>query len=452
MPGPFSPFPAMRSRTSGRSARSLRALQRTLESQGGGAAQWHSLGEMLLQEHRFEDGLGAMRMAVQLAPGNTRFCCGLATALSWNRRYEEAIDLRRSLQQLNGRELAALADDLKYTHDFDGAIEAVDAAEREGRAIPAAKVVRGIARLFLGRYRDGFADMEYRFDGGLAKLPGNIPLRRWNGEQRYGLRLLVCPDQGLGDDIMMTRFLPALTAAGVRVTFLARAPLEALMKDSPIGATVQSVVRDFSQFDAWCPVGSLPHFLGCATVPPPTVLSPTAAALRYGRSVTAGHAGTFKIGVCWTGNPNYPRNAMRSASPRLFETLARRDGVTLFSLCHGADVDALAGAGMRSAVVDACSDADFADTAGVIAQLDLVVSTDTAVVHLAASLGKPVWNLLPEEGFWQYGAAGDTTPWYPSMRLFRQAGRGDWDGVITRVQGALAEQIQASAGTANRSS
>ncbi|MCB2100410.1 MAG: hypothetical protein KDE22_06050 [Rhodobacterales bacterium] len=428
-------------------------MRKRLEAQGGSAADWHRLGELLLVEHRFEAALDAMGKAVDLAPGNTRFVSGLALALSWNRRYEDAIRTRQSLQHLGGRDIAAQADDLKYAHDFAGAIALVDAAEAAGRADAAAKVIRGIARLYLGDHRAGFADMENRFDAGLTKLPDTLPRTRWDGTPAPGLRLLVCPDQGLGDDIMMIRFLPALADAGVAATFLARAPLEALLRASPLGAAVQSRVSDLSAFDAWCPVGSLPHLLGCDPAPPPpTPLSVPDTSMRFGQATTAPYADAFRIGVCWTGNPQYPRNAMRSATPRLFEPLARRDGVALFSLCFGDDVAALAETGMDGAIVDACATADFADTAGVIAHMDLVITTDTALAHLAASLGAPTWNLLPTEGFWQYGATGEATPWYPSMRLFRQPRRGDWDGVMARVGEALTERLQARSGTTNRSS
>lgn len=140
-------------------------------------------------------------------------------------------------------------------------------------------------------------------------------------------------------------------------------------------------------------------------------------------------------------------------SPLGFEALAGLPGVRLFSLCKGAAVDALEATGMGDLIVDACSDeADFADTAGLISGLDLVISTDTAVVHLAASLGKPVWNLLPRESFWQYGVSGETTPWYPSMRLFRQPQRGDWDSVLRQVRAALSKELQARSGETKRSS
>lgn len=429
----------------GRTARRLRAIQRKLANEGGSAADWHALGELLLVERRFTEALDAMRKAVDMAPENTRLQNGLALALSWNRRYEEAIRVRSSLEHPGRRDIAALADDMKYAHDFSGAIRVVDDAEARGQAIASAIFVRGLAKLFVARYREGFADLEARFEAGMAKQPEALAARRWDGRRHAGLKLLVCPDQGLGDDIMMCRFLSVASAAGLEPTLLARAPLDRLLRASRIDAHVVSGIRNFSEFDAACAVNSLPHLLDFDGPPPPPLpLSPPAEAMARARAITDAHREAFRIGICWSGNPKYPRNAMRSASPGLFEPLAGMENVVLFSLCKDDVPAALDANGMRGRVVDACSDdADFADTAGLITELDLVISTDTAVVHLAASLGKPVWNLLPAESLWQYGITGDSTPWYPSMRLFRQARRGDWDSVMRQVVPAVTAALQA---------
>jgi hypothetical protein len=434
--------------SSGNPGRALGALRRKLEADGGSAAEWNHYGELLLTERRFTDALAAFESAVSRAPGNTRLLRGLAIALSQNRRYEEAIRIRQALEYRNALDVAVLADDLKYAHDFVGAIDIVDAAEAQGKANAVAKVMRGMSKLFVGDYHGGFADMEFRFAAGMALDPGSVPAMRWQGVRTPGLRILFCPDQGLGDDIMMMRFLRAVHDAGLQATFLARPPLERLLRVSRPGADVVGRVRDLSAFDAWCPIASLPHLLGMEEpLPGPTALVVPTEALERGAAIAAPFAQSFRIGVCWTGNPTYPRNEMRSMSPREFEALAAMPGVRLFSLCKGPAVDALEASGMGGMIVDACSDeADFADTAGLISSLDLVISTDTAVVHLAASLGKPTWNLLPWESFWQYGVSAETTPWYPSMRLFRQSRRGDWDSVLRQVRAALSKDLQARSG------
>jgi len=222
------------------------------------------------------------------------------------------------------------------------------------------------------------------------------------------------------------------------------------LRASPVGAEIVTSVGDAARFDAWCPVGSLPHLLRVSAPPPsPVHLAVPPEAAARGRRIAAPFLRAFRVGLCWTGNPDYPRNEMRSLSPAAFAPLAAMPDLRLFSLCKGAAVSALGATGMAEAILDASSDdADLADTAGLIAELDLVISSDTAVVHLAASLGKPVWTLLPHESFWQYGPSGRETAWYPTMRLFRQPRPGDWQSVIADVAEALGPELQARFGTA----
>jgi hypothetical protein len=159
--------------------------------------------------------------------------------------------------------------------------------------------------------------------------------------------------------------------------------------------------------------------------------------------MTAAYEKTFKIGVVWTGSTTYRSNNRRSTGPESFLGLATVPGVQLFSLYKGVAHDAFLKSAMAGLIVDACgTDQDFADTAAIINTMDLMITTDTAVVHIAASLGKPVWNLLSHEGYWLYGQ-GDTTPWYSSMQLFRQSWDGGWSELFDRVETALRNHLEA---------
>jgi len=150
----------------------------------------------------------------------------------------------------------------------------------------------------------------------------------------------------------------------------------------------------------------------------------------------------FRRAVVWTGSITCSSNNRRSTTPESFLGLAGVPGVQLFSLYKGHYHDDFLKSGMAGLIVDACAtDRDFADTAALIERMDLMITTDTAVVHLAASLGKPVWNLLSREGYWLYGH-GETTPWYPSMRLFRKKPDGDWDELFGRVEGELRRHLR----------
>jgi hypothetical protein len=146
--------------------------------------------------------------------------------------------------------------------------------------------------------------------------------------------------------------------------------------------------------------------------------------------------------VVWTGSSTYRANNRRSATPESFLGLATVPGVQLFSLYKGDMHKDFLKSGMAGLILDACgNDRDFADTAAIIEKMDLLIATDTAAVHIAATLGRPVWNLLSREGFWLYGR-GDTTPWYPSIRLFRQRTQGDWPELFARVEAALRAHLE----------
>jgi len=156
----------------------------------------------------------------------------------------------------------------------------------------------------------------------------------------------------------------------------------------------------------------------------------------------APHRDRFRIGVVWTGSVTYRANNRRSTGPESFLGLATVPGVQLFSLYKGEMHEAFLRSGMAGLILDACGeDRDFADTAAIIEQMDLLITTDTAVVHIAGTLGKPVWNLLSREGYWLYGT-GDATAWYPSMRLYRQSAQGDWPELFARVEAELRKRVE----------
>ncbi|MDT8344730.1 MAG: hypothetical protein RQ752_09895, partial [Thermohalobaculum sp.] len=261
----------------------------------------------------------------------------------------------------------------------------------------------------------------------------------WQGEDAAGKRVLVLPEQGFGDAILASRFLPGLVARGAEVTMMVKPPLARLLAGLPDIRMVGEVRRTGS-YDLWTPNMSLPHLVGLpdGAPPPPPPLTIPADSRARARALVAPFAGQFRVGVVWTGSLSFRANHRRSCTPQHFLGLAGIPGVQLFSLYKGPAHDALTGSGMAGLIVDACgADRDFADTAAVIGEMDLMITTDTAVVHIAGSMGKPVWNLLSHEGFWLYGRGG-TTPWYPAMRLWRQARPGDWPELFARVETALA--------------
>ena len=192
-------------------------------------------------------------------------------------------------------------------------------------------------------------------------------------------------------------------------------------------------------FDLYCPLLSLPVHLAVSDAArhPPARLNARRGEAQRWSALLSRAGGRLRVGILWSGSESYANNRHRAAQLTDFLPLLELPSVQLFSLQKGPQQAALREAGLGSLIIET-DDCDFSETAALVERLDLVVLTDTALAHLAASLGKPVWLLLDTAPFWLYGKAGEHCPWYPSMRLFRQADAGDWRDVLRRVCDELA--------------
>ena len=284
------------------------------------------------------------------------------------------------------------------------------------------------ALLATGRYAEGWREYEWRNRGeGGAPFP-NIEAPRWHGEALDGRTVLIVGEQGFGDVIQFARFLSRVKARGGRVSMAVSRPLAALFNDHP---AIDHLFTDWHRvgaFDCYCPLSSLPEALEIDADDLPGEVPYIAAderrAKRWARRL--GPAERRRIGLCWAGRPTHPNDRNRSLP---FETLRARlpADADLVSLQTGGRGDDLS----EVAILDVTERLhDFAETAALIANLDLVVSVDTSVVHLAGAMGKPVHVLLPFVADCRWGRKGDSTPWYPSARLFRQDAPGDWASAL----------------------
>ncbi|WP_297693961.1 tetratricopeptide repeat protein [Phenylobacterium sp.] len=278
-------------------------------------------------------------------------------------------------------------------------------------ANPRIQVLLGEALLGQGRYEDAWPLMEARLDApelGSPRPPLAEP--EWRGEPLAGKRLLIIGEQGAGDQIMYARFAPIVQAQGAAVTLLCLPSLARLFARS-LGVDVAAMAGrvELPDPDCWTLTSSLPARLGVGLAGLPYAAYLNASARPLGR----------KIGVVTHGNPRHWNDARRSLPPaQTARLLARRDVLDLSPEATGAR--------------------DFLDTAEIVAGLDLVISVDTAVAHLAGAMGKPVWILLPGYGVdWRWLQGRRDTPWYPSARLWRQT-EGDWNAVLERIEAELA--------------
>jgi tetratricopeptide (TPR) repeat protein len=303
----------------------------------------------------------------------------------------------------------------------------VELAEREFLAGLALKPDDGALQLALGglylsmgRYAEGWP----LFDARVALHPDVVPPIRlgfpeWQGEPVAGKSVLVWIEQGFGDQIQFARFAPVLQAMGAEVTLVAPPELTALFAGLGV-AVVEQGAGPLPPPDAWTLPLSIPGRLGTTlqTLPP----APYLAAPADRRARWAGHAPKRAVGVAWRGRATHGNDAHRSLPSLAALKPLEMAGAALFDLSHPIG--------------------DFADLAAVVEELDLVVTVDTALAHLAGALGKPCWVLLPWfRTDWRWLAEGGESPWYPSLRLFRQPAFGDWQTPIRALADAYAAQF-----------
>lgn len=355
--------------------------------------------------------------------------------------YEQAIALRSDNAQSRAKALSNLGIVHEQEGDHSGALD----LHRRAIAIApdAAKVHFNLAvqLLRMGDWAAGWNEYEWRWKGGVRtlKMP-DIRRPMWDGSDLNGRTLLVHVEQGLGDTLQFARYLAPLARTQGPVAMVAPRPLKRLLQ-SLAGVTVVGSSQELPPIDVHLPLMSLARVLGTTldTIPvdlPYLTIEPEQAAAWRRR---IGDDDALKVGVVWSGNPKHAYDHQRSiAAARLLSHLAM-PGVRLYSLQKdGHAQDHAVVAGMADTVTDLAPDlSDFHDTGAALSALDLVISVDTAVAHLAGALGRPVWTLLPFTPDWRWLLGRDDSVWYPSMRLFRQSQRGDWDDVLARVRAEL---------------
>ncbi|HYG89066.1 MAG TPA: glycosyltransferase family 9 protein [Azospirillum sp.] len=291
-----------------------------------------------------------------------------------------------------------------------------------------------MALLGAGALEEGFRLYEQRW-----RLKGPTPWisrwdRFWDGRPLDGGILLVHAEQGFGDTIQFARYIPLAAGRGARVVLAVPAELRRLMGGVDGCGRILSEGERAPDYAAHVPLMSLPRIFGTveATIPAsvPYIRAPASSPPPLPRDAGS----PPRVGLVWAGRPEDPEDARRSCPVERLAPLLAIAGVEFHSLQKGpAEVGLGRVAGGERVVRHGASLTDFADTAALVDALDLVIGVDTAVVHLAGALGRPVWTLLSTDPDWRWMRGRSDSPWYPSMRLFRQPGPGDWTAVLAAV-------------------
>ena len=419
-----------------------------LQNNPNSSTAWTNYGALLRRQSKFGEACAAHRKALEIKPELVNARSNLANALCDLGEAREAIEIRRKLCEEHPDEIGRVRDlaiALRGDWGNQEAVDMIDSLEADGRMDENCQLQRSLAHLMLGNYAEGFRDFEARYSGDEVSLPKDAPWPRWMGEPLEGKSIVILPEQGFGDAILMARFLNRLRELKpAKVSMVVKPPLQRLFANIEGLDEMLAGASKSAQFDYYTPNMSLPHLVGMPEqgAPPLPRLNIPEDSRARARKLVKPFGERFKIGIVWTGSLTYRANHRRSTTPENFLGLSQVPGVQLFSLYKGDAHKDFVASGMSGLIVDACgNDRDFADTAAIIDEMDLMITTDTAVVHVAASLGKPIWNMLTYEGFWLYGDK-DTTTWYPSMKLFRQRASGDWAALFARVESALRQHLE----------
>jgi hypothetical protein len=249
-----------------------------------------------------------------------------------------------------------------------------------------------------------------------------------------GKTILVQREQGFGDTIQFARYMPIVTAKGANVVALVQEPLRRLFSTLPGVGSLIGVDDVLPAHDYQTTLMSLPHLCGTTAATIPAVvpyLTADPLLIKEWGAKLAGLPGR-KIGIVWAGRPEYTMDKLRTIPVKALLPLTRVEGISLISLQQGTPA-----ADKTLRAFDPGELSDFAETAALMANLELVITVDTAVAHLAGALGKKVWLLVPALAEWRWGLSGEESPWYPTMRIFRQQKVGNWADLAKRVARAL---------------
>jgi len=418
-----------------------------------------NLGALLLQSGQFAEAAATLRAALRLKPDSISAHDNLGGALQALGDFAQAEAEHRAALALDPGHAAAwcnLGNALRAQARLEEAIACYARALALKPRWPHAEWNRALAYLLEGDLARGWASYAWRIAAGKVRFP-TLPLPLWDGGAPEGRRVLIYGEQGVGDEIMFASCLPDLSAAGAVPVVVCEPRLAPLFARSFPAAEVSGTRREGAASETpppaecWLPAGSLPRlFRGSRDAFPRTpgyLRAEDAATQEFRARLGAAAAGRLAVGIAWRGGREGMERRRRSTTLADWQPLVRIPGVRFVDLQYGdrahERAESAAAGGLVPEPIDGVDPlSDLDRYAALIAALDLVVAVDSAVVHLAGALGKPVWTLVPIPPDWRWMAQGTESPWYPTARLYRQERPGEWSGVFRRVAADLARLVR----------
>jgi len=392
---------------------------------------------------RFDEFLSDCMAADALAPKNIETQFNIGFALQSLGRHEEALGWFDKVLEIEPSHVEALNNrivSLGSLHRFDDALALFDTMKALKLDDWMTGWILSHIQLLTGDFEAGWIGREARFKLTPESYPA-FPMPRWRGEENIeGKTLLICSDEGMGDTIQFSRYVRLVAELGARVILLVQDPLHRVLSGIHGASQCFSLAgAKLPEIDMHCPIGSLPLIFGTRldTIPSVTSYLPTSkeAHVKAWDDRLGPHT-KLRVGLVWSGNPDHKDDHNRSLPMRAFLSLLDLDAIFI-SLQKDPRPEDRAEL-ERSAIIDLTADlGDFNETAALVSCLDLVITVDTSVAHLAGALGCPTWILLPYVPDYRWLLDRDDSPWYPTVRLFRQSARRDYDEVLDRVRSEL---------------
>lgn len=421
------------------------AYQKAIDLRPNFVEAVNNLGTVLADLGRVDEAMAAYRKARELQPGSPQPWCNISQALLGMHRTDEALAAARESLARDDRFADAhnnLGAGMLQKGEVDGALRSFRHAAALKNDFPLAHANLAMVLLLKGQFEEGWREYEWRLRVlNSHKFAADLGKPQWNGEPLNGRRIFLHAEQGFGDVIHFARYIPMVIARGGRVSVGCHPPLRRLLARMP--GVEACIVRGepLPEFDVHCPFPSLSGVFETtlSTIPanvPYIHADPSLSAFWRNR---LGEERRRKIGLVWAGRPEHTNDRNRSIPLETLAPMIRGVDARWMSLQKGE-----AGSQLRSnlPVTDWTGELnDFNDTAALIDNLDLVLTVDTAVAHLAGAMGKPVWVLLPAVPDWRWMLGRKDSPWYPTMRLFRQAKTGNWDDVIQKIAASLSVEF-----------
>lgn len=402
-------------RAGGKSADAVWSYRQALARQPGNAGTWSNLGNALVDLKQLDTAMACHRHAIDLEPVNAEFHRNLAHGLIISSRHAEAL-------------------------------ESINQALRLEPGNAGARFDRAMTYLHLGEYAKGWADYEVRLQNSARSLPG----RRWQGQPYRDGSLIIASEQGHGDAIWAARYFRQAKALGGKLIVECHEGLAPLFAAMPEVDSVIPLGTPLPHADYHCHICSLAGFFtpDMASIRSEPYIPVPAGRIAKFKAPMAKAGKALRVGIIWSGNLGFVRNRDRAAPLRAFMQAFAHPGVQLYSLQKGPlekDLDTLSS---DAPIIDLAPLLnDFADSVAAVSQLDLVIMTDSAIAHLCGAIGKPVWVLLSYEAFWLWLLDRSDSPWYPSMRFFRQRAWGDWGGAFDTASAELLRLALSRSGT-----